>query len=656
MMPVNLNDSCFRILAERTRALVLLLDANYIVCEINVAAREFFYWKKMELLGANFIELCDCNPSSLPTMSHKETSLVNKVEVNSLEFTIEWQATALFFKQQVNGYLLIGDVKTSFFPIPLSTSQAVKNSNFAQEDYIAYLQEKLEYFECLINALPGNIYWKDKSGVYLGSNYNNAFHAGFTSPKDIIGKTDYDLAWKLEADDIRAIDRKVITTGKEFVAKEYGTLANGKRILALSHKVPMRNKRGEVIGILGISVDISKFAKAIANLEYQTKQAKAAATRSQIYLENLIAAMPGHVYWKDKDGVYLGSNDRNAQIAGLALGTELVGKTDYDLPWKDQADKLREADIAVMKGGKPLITEESGFIAGEQYITVLSHKAPLFDKKMRIIGTVGTSLDISELKRTQAALHDAKEKAEAANQAKSEFIANMSHDIRTPFSGILSLTQYLEKQETDPEKKEYMKLIVDTAQGLLNLLNEVLEITEVESGNHAVTFEKFSLPAVVQEIVAIMRTGIRQKGLNLVYEYPKDIPQNYIGDRLRMHRILLNIASNSLKFTDKGVIAIEVGLHEIYGNDIVIKLAIMDTGIGIPEDKFDAIFEKFTRLGLSHQGLYKGTGLGLGIVKQYLNDLKGTIKVQSKLGKGTTFTCFIPLKIAAEETLEEVAN
>lgn len=640
----------FHILAEHSPFLVLLLDDKFTICELNSVANNLIFNEKDMGIGHSFFKHFQAMTFSFPTKSHPIKNFSSKYSINNTVMLISWQSTAIISNGKLGGYLLIG--KPDCF---IDDKESIKNSALnnavskSDAEYIKILEEKINYLENLIEALPGAIYWKDINGIYVGSNYINAFNAGCKSAKEIIGKTDYDLAWKEQADKICAVDKKVMITGKPYVAKEYGKLSSGKAALFLSHKVPIRNRAGSIVGMLGVSIDVSKFAKIIANLEQQTKQAKADAIESQIYLENLIAAMPGHVYWKDINGVYLGSNDRNAQIAGLARGKDLIGKTDFELPWKEHASKLREADIQVMKTGKPIITEESGYIADNIFITVLSHKSPLYDLKKNIIGTVGTSLDITELKRIQLALNEAKEKAEVANQAKSEFIANMSHDIRTPFNGILSLMHFLSMQEQDPEKKEYMTLVVNTAQALLNFLNEVLEMTEIESGSYPITIAQFSLQALIQDIITMMHASIHQKGLELIYNYSDALPINFLGDRLRIHRILLNIVSNSLKFTSSGSIKIAASIEDLTSDSITVKLSVADTGIGIPEDKFEAIFEKFTRLELAHQGIYNGTGLGLGIVKQYLTDIGGSIKVESKLEEGSTFTCYIPLRIAAEQ-------
>ena len=181
---------------------------------------------------------------------------------------------------------------------------------------------------------------------------------------------------------------------------------------------------------------------------------------SNLALDNILANLPGHVYWKDQSGTYLGCNDTQAQNLGFKSGSEIIGKTDFELPWPEaSATMFRENDLAVMESGETLLTEEPSKMGGIDAI-VLSHKIPLRNATGNIIGILGLSIDITKQKDAETQLTGAKEKAEAANRAKSAFIANMSHDIRTPITGMLGLAHSLKKtSETDSNKEDAAMLI-----------------------------------------------------------------------------------------------------------------------------------------------------------------------------------------------------
>lgn len=390
--------------------------------------------------------------------------------------------------------------------------------------------------------------------------------------------------------------------------------------------------------ILGIKNNMKGQAEAANILLRKAKE------QAELTLDNIVANIPGHVYWKDKNGVYLGCNNRQAESLGLKFGSEVIGKTDFDLPWaRDVASTFRENDIRIMNTGETEIIEEDAQINGKKII-VLSQKTPLKNKDGEVIGILGISIDITERKQFELDLKEAKEKAEASNKAKTEFLENMRHDIRTPLIGIAGFASIISEEVKDPKIKEYVDNLNASSYALLDLLNEILDVIKLNSGEIPILKKKFDLQKRLDNVIKLNQAKALHKNIDLIFTYDEHIPLYLIGDSTRIHRIVLELIANGLNFTNHGSVHLRAQLSKIENQHVVIKIIVEDTGIGIEPEKQQEIFLQFKRLTPSYEGIYKGAGLGLAIVKQFIDELQGEIYVESKLGAGTKFTCVIPLK------------
>ncbi len=485
-------------------------------------------------------------------------------------------------------------------------------------------------FKEILEQLPGHIYWKDRGGVTLGCNTNNWKDFGLKSLKEIVGKTDYDLFPKQQADQLRMIDEEVMRTNQFKVIEELLTTGE-KTCLYLSYKSPLKNKHDQIIGILGTSVDITS--------------SKQEVMEQFNMLENIIAIMPGNVYWMNKDGVYLGCNDNEAKAVGLKDRQEIIGKRNVDIPGFVIPEFLDEVNKKVMESGNLVVIEEPVVLNDGTKGTFLSSKVPLRNKHGEIIGIVGISIDITDRKRAEVSLKAAKEAAEAANQAKAEFLSNMRHDLRTPFSGLFGLTELIESQETDPEKKATLACVTESAKALLDQINEIFEFVEIERGQLPIIEKEFDLHHLIKNVYDMLLPSAKNKQIDFNLTLDDNLPQYVIGDRVRTERILINVVANAIKFTEKGQIKLAATLIPKLQKEIVVSFLIEDTGIGIPLDKQDIIFERFNRLTSSYSGVYPGKGLGLKIVKQFLDEMGGNAYLTSEVGKGTSLRVLIPYEL-----------
>lgn len=285
-------------------------------------------------------------------------------------------------------------------------------------------------------------------------------------------------------------------------------------------------------------------------------------------------------------------------------------------------------------------------------------EAPLLTKDQKVIHClVSTSLiqmegfvglhsivrDITEQRET-AELRKAKAIAEQSARMKEQFLANISHEMRTPMNAILGMSNLLLRTPLNTEQVDYVESVRESSENLLSIINDILEISTLQHGSLQVRKEPFALQPLLHKLTKLMTHRAQEKGLALTQQLDSHLSTHYVGDALRLTQILMNLMGNAIKFTDEGSIALHVKLLERKDTTDEVAIIVSDTGIGIPEDKRDAIFETFVRLTPSKGKVYPGTGLGLSITKQLVELLGGHIKVNSQIDTGTTFEVIVPLE------------
>lgn len=374
------------------------------------------------------------------------------------------------------------------------------------------------------------------------------------------------------------------------------------------------------------------------------------------YTLSLIEASLDPLVTINTEGKITDMNEALANITGLTR-EELEG-TDF-LNYFTEPQKAREVYQDVF---------EKGFVANSpltlrhkdgKLTDVLFNGSVYKDDGGNVQGVVIVARDVTEQKRIATELteaivfaematviaEEAKGKAEKAThiaenavKAKQQFLSNMSHEIRTPMNAIIGFTKVMQKTDLTAKQKEYLKAIKISGDALIVLINDILDLAKVDAGK--MTFEQipFKMRSSLSAMLHLFETKIQEKNLKLVKEYDNKIPEILLGDPVRLHQIILNLVSNAVKFTTKGKITVSVRLLDENNDAATIEFAVSDTGIGIPETKLEKIFDNFQQASSGTSRLYGGTGLGLAIVKQLVEPQGGTIKVQSKVNVGSTFS------------------
>ncbi|MCC7477239.1 PAS domain S-box protein [bacterium] len=391
---------------------------------------------------------------------------------------------------------------------------------------------------------------------------------------------------------------------------------------------------GKPLRIIGTHTDITEQRAMLARIQ-----------ESEALFKSIIDVLPQRVFWKDREGRFVGANTAFLKDAGMESLDSLVGKTDFEMPWLQQADFYVQTDRRIMETGElevdilePL-TQASG-----ETIWLSTSKVPLRKPDGEVFGIIGTYLDMSRIKETELELIEAKHQAEMANLAKSEFLATMSHELRTPMNGVLGMLAILLNTQLDRDQRECAEIAQQSADSLLKLLNDILDFSKIEARKLDLEEIDFNLRSVAEEAIQTISGRTAEKNIDLNLIIRPQVPLDLRGDPGRLKQVMLNLLGNAAKFTMEGQVLLELSMLECSEDSTLLRVAVTDSGIGISEDKLGLLFEKFRQADASTTRKYGGTGLGLAICKELSHLMGGEIGVESSLGEGSTFWITARLK------------
>jgi len=421
---------------------------------------------------------------------------------------------------------------------------------------------------------------------------------------------------------------------------------DGSRFPAVVSVTALRDAQDAIIGYLLIGTDNT----ARKLVEEEQKKSDQRLRDQQFYTRSLIESNIDALMTTDPSGII---SDVNKQMEALTGCTrdELIGA-----PFKDFFTDPERAEAAIKRvlSEKSVTDYELTARARDGKQTVVSYNATTFyDRNRKLQGVFAAARDVTERKRVEMELKQAKAVAESASRTKSDFLASMSHEIRTPMNAIMGIADLLAKTSLSQEQEKYVQVFRRAGDNLLNLINDILDLSKVEASQLELERTGFALKEQLEIVAEMVVARAHGKGLILECEVAPDVPSDLVGDPTRLRQVLLNLLGNAVKFTETGKVSLCVKREPGTALRNLLRFTVTDTGIGIPAEKLERVFERFTQADTSTTRRFGGSGLGLTISKRLVELMGGTIWVKSEVGKGSLFAFTLPFEIWAGAALKD---
>jgi len=387
---------------------------------------------------------------------------------------------------------------------------------------------------------------------------------------------------------------------------------------------PVRDETGRIYRVAGLAEDITKRRLIQEELRHSNDRFR------RLVESNIIG-----IVVTDLQKRVLEANDLFLDMVGYSRDELEAG----EIRWKRLTpQEFHEADnraLSELRENQVCTPWEKEYIRKDgSRVPVLVGVTALSEHWQEAISFI---VDMSEQKRTEEELQIALEAADAANRAKGHFLANMSHEIRTPMNAIIGMTELLLGMSLSREQREYLSIVLDSAEALLKLVNDILDFSKIEAGKLEIEKMEFGLRDCIGGAMKALAIQGHQRGLELVTHFARSVPERVIGDQSRLRQVLVNLIGNAIKFTDDGEVVVRIEVESLVEDDLHLHISVSDTGAGIPEEKLEHIFEAFEQLDSSMARKFGGTGLGLAISSKLVELMGGRIWCESEVGQGTTF-------------------
>ncbi|MGB3403902.1 MAG: PAS domain S-box protein [Microcoleaceae cyanobacterium] len=575
-----------------------------------------------QLTGYDSVELIDRDFNQITDVSDREISLVHFHQL--IQGEVQQYRLEKRYRHK-KGHLIYGIIQSYLRRDQAGNTLSVISQviDITQNKKVeAELQQQEQYLRLILDSIPQQVFWKDTNLVFKGCNKNWAKSAQIEQASDVIGKTDYDLFPNQEiAQFYRNKDLQVMQSKQpemNVIAPKQKPGEDGLTIWLDISRIPMLDQQDNVIGILGVLEDITERKE----IDEKLRLTQFSVDKSRDY-----------VLLTDQKGQLIYANEAAAKLLGYSQTELLQMKVkDIDLnasknAWSISWDELKNQGSVTFESTHQ--TQAGELIDVEITLNYLEYNHKEY--------SCGIVRDIRDRKQAEMALQEAKVAAETANHAKSEFLARMSHELRTPMNAILGFTQLINRDlQHHPDlpiqqHQQHLEIINRSGEHLLNLINDVLEMSKIEAGRITLNSSCFNLLKLLDWIKEMFLLKAQSKGLDLKFEIADSVPQCIQTDESKLRQVLINLLSNGIKFTSTGFIQLKVE-----SDSPMLYFEVKDTGLGIAEDELETVFDPFiqTESGRHSQ---QGTGLGLPITQKFIELMDGEISVQSQLNQGTTF-------------------
>ncbi|TWT59152.1 Signal transduction histidine-protein kinase BarA [Thalassoglobus neptunius] len=531
-------------------------------------------------------------------------------------------------RKHKNGSLL--DISLSISPVRDSQGRLIGSATIERDitplkRTIRELYDREEKLRLLMEASGEAIYGIDPDGRCTFANRACARVLGFESAEELLGEKMHKLVHHSYEDggnypqDLCPINQTLMYGKSVHVNNEVFWRKDGTSFPVEYWASPVR-RGSNVVG-------------AVVVFEDATDRIIAERTRAE--LAAIVESSADAIIGKALDGTIKSWNQGASQLYGYE-SDEVIGQNYTALLCAEDDQMPKPVDVSEQDWNVSTF-EVTRIDRNGNQIEVGITESGILDSEGRLIGTASIERDISSRKRRETELEEARHAAEVANKTKSEFVANISHELRTPMNAVLGMLRIVLEEPLPQALRDYLGTAKDSAETLLLILDDLLDFSRMEAGKFELDPEPFRLRETVENSVKALANRAHQKGLELTFDVDGSVPDRLEGDGFRLRQVLVNLTGNAIKFTDHGEIVVTVTSKMIDDDTVVIEFTVEDTGVGIPEGDLERIFEPFTQVDSSMTRSRTGSGLGLSICRELIQKMGGEISVASQVGKGTTF-------------------
>jgi PAS domain S-box-containing protein len=633
----------YRQIVENANDLIYRTDADGIITYVNQVATLKYGFEEHEVIGRSFTQFI--HPDHLEEVDIYYNDVVDHQKSESyFEFPIKNKAgEKVWLGQNVQLLVEDGQVKQT-----VAVARDITDRKLAE----TRLLKTKSRLRALISNLQAGILVEDENREVVLTNQEFCHQFSIpVPPEQLIGA---DCAAALEA------AKSLFKKPDAFVERIDELLAARK--VVVSDELHMTDGtiferdyipiyvQEEYYGHLWQYRDVTERKRAAAQLRESEEKYRGIMENMELGLLEV-----------DREQTILRAYHSFCEMTGYT-SAELVGQNAVEIFLPDNYEAIMRDQDAERQAGKPGVYELQIRKKDGSLIWVMISGAPIFDPKGNMVGSIGIHYDITDRKLLEKALREAKIVAEEARAAEQLFLARMSHEIRTPLNAIVGMTHLLYDTQPNQEQQEYLSVLKRSADILSGLISDILDFSKIQAGEMQVQATPFDLVGLVQALEKTFRLQLENRPVAIRAEVDPAITTLLLGDELLLNQILINLLGNAVKFTEEGFIALRVKVVAQQEHTLTIHFEVQDTGIGIPEDKLNLIFQSFKQVAGGHRHKYGGTGLGLAITKQLVELLDGDLVATSALGKGTTFSfrlsltnTHVPIPSVEEENLRPLA-